>query len=203
MKAEQALLRIGEHLVARACRRLPGKTREDRYQEWTAELPAILHDPEIRFAPLRAVRMLGYAADTLRGAARAPGSARRRSATLSALWSRLVFTAFIAGLVFLVLSVQDAVRAPGDWVDYVDMALSLSLMAWAVSHYLRPSARTTRLISEGTCLAGLVYYSCHAVQSPGDWLNYVLAVFFFLSLLFWLIWPGGASVRRNAGTESR
>src|ERR1700678_1230987 len=75
MRGERALLRVGEYLVDRACRRLPRGTRKDRYREWAAELPAILHDPEIRFAPRRAVRMLGYAADTLRGAARTPGRA--------------------------------------------------------------------------------------------------------------------------------
>ena len=69
MRGERALLRLGESLVGRACRRLPGPTRDDRYREWAAELPAILHDPEPRLAPYRAVRMLAYAADTLRGAA--------------------------------------------------------------------------------------------------------------------------------------
>ena len=75
MRAEPALLRIGEYLVRRACHRLPPETRGERYREWAAELPAILHDREIRLAPYRAVRMLGYAADTLRGTARASGRA--------------------------------------------------------------------------------------------------------------------------------
>src|SRR5580693_4561661 len=46
VRGERALLRLGESLVHRACRRLPGPTRDDRYREWAAELPAILHDPE-------------------------------------------------------------------------------------------------------------------------------------------------------------
>jgi hypothetical protein len=50
MRGERALLRLGESLVRRACRRLPRTVREDRYREWAAELPAILHDPEIRLA---------------------------------------------------------------------------------------------------------------------------------------------------------
>jgi hypothetical protein len=65
MRAERALLRTGEYLVGRACRRLPPETRDERYREWAAELPAILHDPQIRLAPRRAVRMLGYAATTV------------------------------------------------------------------------------------------------------------------------------------------
>src|SRR6202034_3770069 len=73
MKGERQLTRLGEYLVSRACQRLPQDTREERCQEWAAELPAILHDPQVRFAPWRAARMLAYAADTLRGAAMTPG----------------------------------------------------------------------------------------------------------------------------------
>jgi hypothetical protein len=79
MRAERQLLRVGEYLVGRACRRLPPGAREERFREWTAELPAILRDPQSRPAPLRAIRMLAYAADTARGAALEPA----RSAALA------------------------------------------------------------------------------------------------------------------------
>jgi hypothetical protein len=75
MRLERALLRAGEYLVRLASSRLPPEIRADRYREWTAELPAILHDPQITLAPRRGFRMLGYAADTLRGTALTPGSA--------------------------------------------------------------------------------------------------------------------------------
>jgi hypothetical protein len=58
--------RIAEHLIRRACRYLPDDTRDERNREWAAELPAILHDPDIRFAPLRSARALSYAAGTFR-----------------------------------------------------------------------------------------------------------------------------------------
>jgi hypothetical protein len=58
--------RIAERLIRRACRYLPGETRDERYREWAAELPAILHHPGVRFAPLRSARALIYAADTFR-----------------------------------------------------------------------------------------------------------------------------------------
>ena len=61
MRGERRLLRIGEYLITRACRRLPAGTRDDRYREWAAELPAILRDPDTRLAARRAARMLGYA----------------------------------------------------------------------------------------------------------------------------------------------
>ena len=41
--------RSAERLISRACRRLPVGTRDERYRESAAELPAILHDPSIRF----------------------------------------------------------------------------------------------------------------------------------------------------------
>jgi hypothetical protein len=47
--------------------RLSGETREDRYREWTAELHAILYDPETPSRARRSARALLYAADQNRG----------------------------------------------------------------------------------------------------------------------------------------
>jgi hypothetical protein len=80
MRGERWLLRVGEFLVARAARRLPATDRDERYREWAAELPVILGDPEIKPAAARAVRMLWFAADTVRGAALGPGPARYQGA---------------------------------------------------------------------------------------------------------------------------
>jgi hypothetical protein len=77
MRGEGRLLRIGEYLIARACRHLPAEARGERYREWVAELPAILRDPGVRPAPRRAARMLRYASGTIRGTALTPGGARR------------------------------------------------------------------------------------------------------------------------------
>jgi hypothetical protein len=77
MRGERWLLRTGEFLVGRAARHLPAAARAERYREWTAELPVILRDPDIKPAAARAARMLWFAADTLRGAALGPGLARR------------------------------------------------------------------------------------------------------------------------------
>ncbi len=78
MSARDIVQRIAEYLIRRACRHLPDDIRDERCREWTSELPAILHDPAARFAPLRFARALFYAADTgrsarsLRRAARGP-----------------------------------------------------------------------------------------------------------------------------------
>jgi hypothetical protein len=76
MRGERQALRAGEYLVSQACRRLPARIREERYQEWLAELPVILHDRDAGPAPLRMVRMLAFAAGTLRGTTLAPGAYR-------------------------------------------------------------------------------------------------------------------------------
>jgi hypothetical protein len=70
MRGERWALRAGEFLVSLASRRLPPRIRQERYQEWLAELPVILRDRGT--APVRVARMLAFAADTVRGAALAP-----------------------------------------------------------------------------------------------------------------------------------
>jgi hypothetical protein len=58
--------RIAEYLIHRACRHLPDDIRDERCREWTSELPAILDDPAVRFAPLRSASALFYAVDSAR-----------------------------------------------------------------------------------------------------------------------------------------
>jgi hypothetical protein len=189
VRAERALLRTGEYLVGRACRRLAPATRDQRYREWTAELPAILHDPQIMLASHRAVRMLGYAADTLRGTALTPGPARRRPA---AILTPILGLLFVAGLVVVAWAVWDTVRAPGNWVNYLRVAWSLFLVAFPVSQYVRSNMRMTVLILISSCLVGVVVCIGDAVQAPWDWVNYLLAGTSLLVLLlavlsWWLI----------------
>jgi hypothetical protein len=197
VRGERALLRVGEYLVGRACRRLPRGIRDERYREWTAELPVILHDREIRLAPYRAVRMLAYAADTLRGTALTPGRARRRAACSSALVPGLFF---MAGLVAMVWSIWNAARAPGDWVNYVQVAWSLLLVAWPIGQFLGSTARVTGLIIIAGNLAGLVVFIGNAVRAPADWVNYFMAAWLFLLLAAWWVTRRWVRTgRHNAG----
>jgi hypothetical protein len=121
MRGQRWLLRAGEFLVGRAARHLPAAVRDERYQEWAAELPVILSDPEIKSAGARAARMLWFAADTVRGAALGPGAARHKgahrggaglkNARKSARWLGqglallAVLAVLLAGLAFLVFQV--------------------------------------------------------------------------------------------------
>jgi hypothetical protein len=110
MRGERRLLRIGEYLIARACRHLPAETRDERYREWVAELPAILRDPGVRPAARRAARMLGYASGTIRGTALAPGSARRVMVHLAGVTAPFVTTALVAYL-------RGWTKTPQGWAD--------------------------------------------------------------------------------------
>ena len=109
MRGERRLLRIGEYLIARACRHLPAGARDERYREWVAELPAILRDPGVRPAPRRAGRMLRYASGTIRGTALPPGNARRVVAHLA----RPVAPFLTAGLVIYLLGWAKTAQ---DWI---------------------------------------------------------------------------------------
>jgi hypothetical protein len=184
MRAERALLRTGEYLVGRACLRLPRKIRDERCREWAAELPAILHDPQIRFAPRRAVRMLCYAADTLRATARRPSQAGHRPAACPA---PLLGLLTIVGLWAMAWNTWNLVQSPGQWVNYVSVTWSVLLTAWPISQYVASTMRTTWLINISGMLAGLVVCSWAAAQAPGDWVNYILPVVLFLCLLALLL----------------
>ncbi len=196
MRAERALLRTGEYLVGWACRRLPREIRDERYREWAAELPVILHDPEIRLAPHRAVRMLGYAADTLRATALPPGQPRRRAAP----WTPLLGPLLIAGLAVVAGSGWETARAPGHGVNYLVLAWSLCLVAWAISEYVRPTARLTGLFTICGDLAAVVVFSWNAAHAPADWVNYFVAAWFFLlAVASWLARRWVRTGGHNAG----
>jgi DivIVA domain-containing protein len=110
MRGERRLLRIGEYLIARACRHLPAEARDERYREWVAELPAILRDPGVRPAARRAARMLRYASGTIRGTALTPGSARR----VTVLMARVAAWFIITGLAVHQLGWA---KTPQEWIS--------------------------------------------------------------------------------------
>ena len=120
MRGERRLLRAGEYLIARACRHLPAGSRDERYREWAAELPAILADPEVRPAARRAARMLRYASGTIRGTVLTPGSARRvmvHTARSAVPWI----------IAFLVTFFWGVAKTPQEWV-YVGIECLLAIL---------------------------------------------------------------------------
>jgi hypothetical protein len=184
MRAERRLLRLGEFLVGRACQRLPQDIREERYREWAAELPVILHDPQIRLAPRRAVRMLGFAADTFRGTALTRVRAGRQAPATTAALSVLL----LAGLAVMTWNIWNIVRAPGHPLNYLRLAWSLLLVAYPISTLLRSATRVTTLIAISGAVAGVAVNLWDSAQAPGDWVNYFVAAgLVLLALALWLV----------------
>ena len=196
MRGERLLLRAGEFLVGGACRRLPPGIRDERYREWAAELPAILHDPQVRLAARRAVRMLAYAADTLRGAIMTPARARRRTPRMTALLCLLL----VAALVSVAGTIWTTVRAPGHPMNYLHVTWSLLLAAFPISMLARSAARLTVLISVSAILAGMAVGLWEAAQAPADWVNYLTAAYNFLLLL--ALWLASRWARTRRASQS-
>jgi len=195
MRGERPLLGLGEFVVRQACRRLPHEAGQERYREWAAELPAILHDPQIRPAPRRAARMLAYAADTMRGTAMTPPVRGRHRATRESAGLDL----FLAvGLVLVAWDIWDIMRAPEHALNYLQLTWALLLVAYPLSTLVRSAGRVTVLISISSPLAGVVVSLWNAAQAPADWVNYFWAAFLFLcSLSMWLAdrWARGGHPR--------
>jgi hypothetical protein len=180
MRGDQQLLRFGEYLVRQACQRLPQDVRAERCREWAAELPAILHDPQIRPAPWRAVRMLGFAADTVRGTALTPGRARGWFPRISALLD-LLFP--VAALTVVALNVWRIAQGPEDVQNYLYAAWGFLFVAHAIRKQVHPAGRVTALLGISAILALGAVFFWNAAQAPGDWLYYFLAASLLLPLL--------------------
>jgi hypothetical protein len=194
MRGERQLLRLGEYLVGRACRRLPQDIREERHQEWAAELPAILHDPQIRFAPRRAVRMLAFAADTVRGSATTPTRARHWPPRTDAAINLVL----VLGLIALAGAIWEIVQAPGEGANYLQLAWSVLFVAWPVGVRVHAARRTTTLILIGILMTGGALNLWNAAQTPGDWVDYAAAAWFLLALPAWWFFGRRTRTRRTS-----
>jgi hypothetical protein len=199
MRGERQLLRAGEYLVGRASRQLPRKVREERYREWAAELPAILHHPRIRFAPLRAIRMLAYAADTLRGATLTRArSRRRRHQLINGLMASVLL---VMGLGSAVWSIWSIARSPAQPLNYLQLSWGVLMVAWSVSMRLHPAGRVTILIIICADLMGAVVILWTGAESQGEWVNYLVAAALISAPL--ALWPMSRWQRTRPGNAAR
>jgi hypothetical protein len=141
VRGERPLLRIGGYLIALASRLLPGQTRDERFREWTAELPAILRDPDTRLAAHRAARMLSYAAGAVWGSALAAGGARGR---LTAVMAVVVGLLTANSLTLMVWGILGVATNPGDWVHYYWLAggiIYLAGLGLALARQIKQAAK--------------------------------------------------------------
>jgi hypothetical protein len=177
--------RLAGHLIRRACRRLPADIRGERYREWAAELPAILHDPGIRFAPRRTARALRYAAGTIRTARRLPRAtghprqhAPRTPAVISIgpndLASRMVVGTGIYLSVAVLTIALLALASPHGWWPIVPVFVAgAGFVAFCLDDLARAS-EVRYLPKWGWALAcfisiplgGIIYLSIGKVRGP-------------------------------------
>jgi hypothetical protein len=174
VRGERGLVWVGDGLVRWASRRLPRDVRDERYREWSAELPAILHDPEIGLAPWRAVRMLSYAADTLRGAARTAGRGRRRFD----LVIRLMFAVMVA---MAGDAIWTSVRTPGNGPNYLKLTWALLNIGFCINESAHRSARIRIVLWVTSSLVLAAQLLWEAAETPGDWWDYALTAVLFLA----------------------
>jgi len=183
MRGERCALRAGEYLVSLACRRLPARIRQERYQEWLAEMPVILRDRDIGPAPLRVVRMLAFAADTLRGTALAPdayrGAHRGRGTTAKDLrWlgtGLLLLGGLLGGALFL-LAYEGCIiyqLATGPSLLFSVPLVLVNLGYFAATCIPRWASPGRRWYSMSKIVAG-AGLSIRAIASPSGWGHPVL-----------------------------
>jgi hypothetical protein len=140
---------LAEWLIGRACRHLPAATRAERGWEWTAELPAILADPDVRPGLPRSARALRFAAGTIRTARREHGVFRGRltGADARAAGVRLFICAslWLAAVCLVRVGAVLHLRAPhGIWaaplvpaavaVELFALAQAIKLVRWLCQH---------------------------------------------------------------------
>jgi hypothetical protein len=141
--------RIAEYLIRRACRHLPAGMRDDRYREWTAELPAILADPDVRPGVVRTARALRFAVGAIRTARRAHGVFRGRltGADARSAGARLFLCAglWLAAVCLVRIGAALHIPAPhGIWaaplvpaaaaIELFGLAQVIKLVRWLCQH---------------------------------------------------------------------
>jgi hypothetical protein len=178
MRGERSALRAGEYLIAAACRRLPARIRQEQHQEWLAELPVILRDRGAGPAPVRVVRMLAFAADTLRGTALAGdayrGAHRGRATTakdLRWLGTGLLLLGCLLAAALVLLGYEGCIvyqLATGPNLLFSVPLVLVNLGYFAASYIPRWASRGRRWYSMSKIVAG-AGLSIRAIASLSGW----------------------------------
>jgi hypothetical protein len=165
---------IAERVIRGSCRRLPAGTRDERYREWAAEIPAILDDAGTRPAVLRAVRAVVYALGVwkcahhpLLAAPRQGGSARR-AAILRVGRGVTIYLAVIG--IFFGLTAAFRLQGPGPLIPIVTLGacfdgLCLADLARAGQVRYLPKWGWALACLVQTPFGGIMYLSAGRVRS--------------------------------------
>ena len=160
MTARPFAQRVAERVIRSGCRGLPGETGTERYREWTAELPAILRDPDVNSAAVRTARMLRYAAGAYRAGRRlrsSVGSPRpvsgvwaSRSRRHPVKWPALpdgVFPGIAAIVIWVVVILLVRAHPPTGYWNVMGIAggfVSEALGLFAVVRFIRWARRQSK-----------------------------------------------------------
>jgi hypothetical protein len=146
--------RIAEHVLRRACSRLPGDIRDDRYREWAAELPAVIDDQSIRAGCLRSARALRYALGIARSTRRlpapdpAPGDTRQPAIFPRPDGIFLAIASVVSWITLIVLggAFPAAITSPGPWQPLLTTVSLIPgiLLAVAIIRFVRWYRRRSR-----------------------------------------------------------
>jgi hypothetical protein len=152
--------RVAERVIRSGCRSLTGDVGRERVQEWTAELPAILRDPDVKSAAVRTARMLRYAAGAYRAGRRlrssaggsrpASGGWASRSRRRPVKWPTFpdgVFAGIAAIVVWVVVILLVRTHPPTGYWNVMGIAggfVSEALGLFAVVRFIRWARRQSK-----------------------------------------------------------
>ena len=172
--------RVAEHLIARACRHLPGEAGDERYREWAAELPAILADSDVGSGVRRSARALRYAAGISRCARRLGRAGARPRPQLShsgrsgfPVLRVVVGVGIYGAVVALVVGLAAALHPPHRWLTVLLLPAAACFAAFCLADLAR--ARQVRYLPKWgwaiACLiqiplGGIMYLAAGRIPPP-------------------------------------
>ena len=136
--------------------------------------------------------MLAYAADTWRGTIMTSAKIQRPTPHVAAL----LYLLLAAGVVNVAWNAWAVAHAPGQGLNYANLAWSVLVVASIISTLLRPAARVTALIFISATAAGMAVTLWSAAQAPEGWVNYFQAACLVLLLSAWWLAGRWARTRR-------
>jgi hypothetical protein len=180
--------RIAVWLIRAACRQLPADTRAEQCREWTAELPAILDDQNIRPPLRRALRALTFSVGICtatrklsrpaRAGSRRTANAQWRTGAIRARPPDVAVRAVLGFLIWLaivaaVITLGRTIHHPPGWLVTLGLALAVGFDAFCLIDIARatqvrylPKWAWTLICLIQNPLGGIMYLSIGHISRP-------------------------------------